>query len=81
MKKSEKRAIITAIIYNCSPKTKAEIRAESEVALKAFLRRGGVIEKGRPARARKSKMASKSSRGYVRGTSGFAVGYPRKSGL
>ncbi len=78
MKKSEKMAIV-ATIYNRSVQSKAEIRAESEKALKAFLKRGGVIQEGKPARTKKSKMSAKSSKGFVSGTSGFANGYPRRS--
>ena len=70
---------IVATIYNRPTQTKAEIRAESEKALKAFLRKGGVIETGRPARIPKSKMSGKSSRGFMTGTSGFASGMPRKT--
>lgn len=74
-----KKQVVKATIYNTSVKTKAELRVESEKALKAFLRKGGTIEVGRPARARKSVMSSKSSRGFVTGTGGFATGYPRRS--
>lgn len=79
MKLSQKKQVKVATIYNRSVQTKAEIRAESEKAMKAFLRKGGVIETGKPARVRKSTMAAKSSRGFVSGTNGFANGYPRRS--
>jgi hypothetical protein len=78
MKKSEK-VVRKQTIYNTSVKSKAELREESEKALKKFLRSGGVIEVGRPARVRKSTMSAKSSRGFVSGTGGFATGYPRRS--
>lgn len=78
MTKSTKKQIV-ATIYNRPVQTKAEIRAESEKALKAFLRKGGVIQVGRPARVPKSKMSGKTSRGYCSGTSGFASGMPRKT--
>ena len=68
-----------SVIYNSSTKTKAELRAESEKALQVFLSRGGVVEVGRAARTRKTKMVGKTSRGFVSGTGGFATGYPRKS--
>lgn len=68
-----------ATIYNRSVKTKAELRAESEEQVALFLKRGGVIEYGKPARARRSKMSAKSSKGFVSGTAGFANGYPRRS--
>jgi len=74
-----KKQVKVATIYNRSVQSKAEIRAESEKAFKMFLKKGGVIEVGRPARARKSKMVSKSSRGFVAGTGGFATGFPRRS--
>jgi hypothetical protein len=68
-----------ATIYNRSVKTKAELRAESEEQVALFLKRGGVIEYGKPARKKTgSKMSGKTTR-YVSGTSGFANGYPRKS--
>jgi hypothetical protein len=78
MKKSEKQAI-TSTIYNTNPKTKAQMRAESEKALAKFLKTGGVIEYGRKTRTPKSKMSCKSSKSFNSGTSGFATGYPRKS--
>lgn len=74
-----KKQVKVATIYNRSVQSKAEMRAESEKALKAFLKKGGVIEVGKPARARKSTMAAKSSRGFVMGTNGFATGYPRRT--
>jgi hypothetical protein len=73
------KQVVKATIYNTSVKTKAEIRAESDKALKAFLKKGGVVEVGRPARNRKSSMLGKNSRGFIGGTSGFATGYPRRS--
>ena len=71
---------VVAVIYNRSTQTKAEIRDEGEKALKAFLRKGGVIQVDeKKRRAPKSKMSAKSSRGFVSGTGGFAAGFPRKS--
>lgn len=70
---------VKSVIYNTSSKTKAQLREESEKAMQVFLSRGGVVEVGRTARARKSKMVGKMSRGFVSGTGGFATGYPRKS--
>lgn len=60
-------------------KSKTELRAETEKALKKFLKTGGDIEIIKPRKAPKSKMRTKNSRGYVSGTSGFATGFPRKS--
>jgi hypothetical protein len=75
----EKKQIV-ATIYNRPVQTKSEARAESEKAMKAFLRAGGVIKVDeRKPRAPKAKMSSKSSRGFVSGTSGFATGMPRKT--
>lgn len=74
-----KNQVAKATIYNTSVKTKAEFRAESEKAMKSFLKKGGVIEVGRPARDRKITMAAKSSRSFVSGTAGFATGYPRRT--
>lgn len=70
----------SSVIYNTAVKSKSEVRAESEKALNAFLRKGGVIQVDtRKRRDPKSKMSAKSSRGFVSGTGGFANGYPRKS--
>ena len=60
-------------------KSKAELRAETEKAVKKFLKQGGSIEIVKPRKAPKTKMRSKSSRGFVQGTSGFATGAPKKS--
>lgn len=79
-KAQREQAVRIATIYNRSVTPKSVIRAESEDAVTAFLRRGGVIEQCKPSRrGSKTKMASKSSRGFVSGTSGFATGYPKKS--
>ena len=64
-----------SVIY----KSKAELRAETEKAVKKFLKQGGSIETIKPRKAPSSKMTCKNSRGYVTGTSGFATGMPRKS--
>jgi hypothetical protein len=60
-------------------KSKAELRAETEKQLKAFLKKGGSIEVIKPRKAPRPKMAGKTTRVASTGTSGFAVGYPRKS--
>ena len=60
-------------------KTKAELRAETEKQIKAFLRKGGTIEIVKARKAPKQKMTTKNSRGFCTGTSGFANGMPRKS--
>jgi hypothetical protein len=79
MKKSEKKLIV-ATIYNKPVMTKAEARAESEKAMKAFLKKGGVIQVDEKKRkVPKTKMSGKSSRGFMGGTSGFATGYPRRT--
>lgn len=63
-------------------KTKSQLRAESEAQLAQFVRSGGVVQVvERRARPRKQTMTAKNSRGFVVGTSGFAAGYPRRSGL
>lgn len=77
---SKKQALRIATIYNKSVTPKSVLRAQSEDAITAFLRRGGVIEQCKPSRRKSTtKMSSKSSRGFVSGTSGFANGYPKKS--
>ena len=63
-------------------KPKSVVRQETNDAVQEFLRRGGSIEVVPPKKTRgrtKQKMATKSSRGFQSGTSGFATGYPRKS--
>ncbi len=79
-KEAVKQAVAKATIYNTSIKTKSQMRAESEDALTAFLKKGGVITECKPSRRKSgSKMRASSSKGFVSGTSGFANGYPRKS--
>lgn len=60
-------------------KSKSQLRAETEEQLQLFLKKGGSIEVIKPRKAPKSKMSAKSTRVASTGTSGFAVGYPRKS--
>lgn len=78
MKASEKKLIV-ATIYNKPAMTKSELRAESEKALQTFFRKGGSVIVEKPKRIKKSTMSTKSSKGFVSGTSGFAAGYPRRS--
>ena len=66
------------VIYNMQLRTKAESRAAAEKEIKAFLRKGGVINVEKPQKNPKTFMSAKSSRGFMTGTSGFAIGYPRK---
>jgi len=75
----EKKQIV-ATIYNKPVMTKAEARVEGEKALKAFLKKGGVVQVDEKKRkAPKTKMSGKSSRGFMGGTGGFATGYPRRT--
>lgn len=63
-------------------KTKSEQRVETSEAIQTFLASGGSIQIVPAKKMRKrttQKMASKSSRGFQGGTSGFATGYPRKA--
>jgi hypothetical protein len=62
-------------------KSKSELRAETEKQLQLFLKRGGSIEVIKSRKAPKSKMSAKTTRVGSTGTSGFATGYPRKSGI
>ncbi len=62
-------------------KSKSELRAETEKQLKMFLKKGGIIEVIKPRKAPKSKMSAKTTRVGSTGTSGFATGYPRRSGI
>lgn len=75
----EKKQIV-ATIYNKPVMSKAEARTEGEKAMQAFLNKGGIIQvNDKKRKAPKSKMSGKSSRGFMGGTSGFAVGFPSKS--
>jgi hypothetical protein len=81
-KEAAKKAVAKATIYNTSIKSKSEMRAESEDALTAFLKKGGVIQECKPSRRGAKagrKMTGKSSRGFVTGTSGFANGFPKRT--
>ena len=60
-------------------KSKTELRAETEKALKKFLKQGGSIEVVKSRKAPKMLMRGKTTRVASTGTSGFAVGFPRKS--
>lgn len=60
-------------------KSKAELRAETEKALKKFLKQGGSIEIVKSRKAPKMLMRAKTTRVASTGTSGFAVGFPTKS--
>ena len=78
--KTKEQKLIVATIYNKPVMTKAEARAEGEKALKAFFKKGGVVQVDEKKRkVPKTKMSGKSSRGFMGGTSGFAIGYPRKT--
>ena len=77
--KKEKQ-VITSTIYNTTLKTKSQLRAEGDAALKAFLKKGGSITEVKASRRKTtSKMRASSSKGFVSGTSGFATGFPRQS--
>lgn len=60
-------------------KSKTELRAEMEQALKQFLKQGGSIEVVKSRKAPKMLMRGKTTRTASTGTSGFAVGFPSKS--
>ena len=60
-------------------KSKTELRIETENALKKFLKQGGSIEVVKSRKAPKMLMRAKTTRVASTGTSGFAVGFPRKS--
>lgn len=60
-------------------KSKAELRIETENALKKFLKQGGSIEVVKSRKAPKMLMRSKVTKQSSTGTSGFAVGFPSKS--
>ena len=60
-------------------KSKAELRAETENALRKFLKQGGSIEVVKSRKGPKMVMRAKVTKQASTGTSGFAVGFPRKS--
>jgi len=60
-------------------KSKTELRAETEKALKKFLNQGGSIEIVKSRKGPKMVMRSKVTKQASTGTSGFAVGFPSKS--
>jgi hypothetical protein len=60
-------------------KSKAEIRIETENAVKKFLKQGGSIEVVKSRKGPKMLMRAKVTKQASTGTSGFAVGFPRKS--
>ena len=60
-------------------KTKSQLRAESEQSLKDFLKSGGSVEIVKTKKMPKTKMSSKSSRGFVTGTCGLSNGFPTKT--
>lgn len=60
-------------------KSKSVIREETKNSVEEFLRAGGTIQVVKARKAPKTKMKAKSSKGFQNGTSGFAMGYPRRS--
>jgi hypothetical protein len=60
-------------------KSKAELRIETENAIKKFLKQGGSIEVVKSRKGPKMLMRAKVTKQASTGTSGFAVGFPRKS--
>ena len=63
-------------------KSKSQLRTETSEAIQEFLARGGQIQVVPAKKTRKrttQKMSGKTSRGFQNGTSGFAMGYPRRS--
>jgi hypothetical protein len=60
-------------------KSKADVRIETEQAIKKFLKQGGSIEVVKSRKGPKMVMRSKVTKQASTGTSGFAVGFPRKS--
>ena len=62
-------------------KSKSQVRNETADAVAKFLKQGGTIEVVKARKAPKQLMRGKTTRVASTGTSGFAVGYPRKSGI
>ena len=73
--------MIKSVLYPTT-RPKSEISRETNSALESFLRSGGIIQIAKSSRRGTKagrRMASKSSKGFQSGTSGFAAGYPRSS--
>jgi hypothetical protein len=60
-------------------KSKTEMRIETEQAMMKFLKQGGSIEVVKSRKGPKMIMRAKVTKQASTGTSGFAVGFPRKS--
>ena len=62
-------------------KTKSQLRAETDAQIQQFLRSGGTIEVVKSRKAPKQRMVCRATKQASVGTSGFATGFPRKSGI
>ena len=60
-------------------KSKSQVRSETADAVEKFLRAGGVIEVVKAKKAPKQLMKAVGTRQPSTGTSGFAIGYPKRS--
>jgi len=60
-------------------KSKSQLRQETADSVQQFLARGGQIEVVKARKAPKQKMSAKTTRQSSTGTSGFAVGFPKRS--
>lgn len=58
-------------------KTKSQMRQETEAQVKAFIRSGGSVEVIKARKAPKQRMSGKTTRGFIRSTSGFATGFTK----
>lgn len=52
---------------------------ELEKATMKFLKKGGCVVEVRARKSPAQKMSGKSSRGFISGSSGFPVGFPRQT--
>jgi hypothetical protein len=64
---------------NVIHKPKSQVRAETNDQVEKFLRSGGVIEVVKSRKAPKQLMSGKTTRSSSTGTSGFAVGFPKRT--
>ena len=60
-------------------KSKTQVRGDATTEVEKFLMSGGVIQVVKSRKLPKQKMSGKTTRQSSSGTSGFAVGFPKRS--
>jgi hypothetical protein len=64
---------------NVIHKSKSQFRSETSDQVEKFLRSGGVIQVVKSRKAPRQLMSGKTTRASSTGTSGFAVGFPKRA--